>query len=315
MVPWNECSLFVFCINKLRLLNSCNSPRPFRGKFLKFYSVMSQLLVAGHKICPRSSRASIFRKKFVGAELEVIPEESEIRAEDTVNSVISRASYFREVPINPLPLLEKTHSFNVLIIGHSYVRDLIKSSNGVFLHNREFNFSFLRNQRILNYSVPGSTFYSWNKKQILETVKRCLFSYRVDCIVVCLGGNDFNPKFFAAEGNPIQPVIDEIKKFFINLKSKFPSSKIIFVEVEPRCYTDKFKHSGAPTISDFRKFSKYINKYMHRRHWADRLAILGNKTRGITGSECFKRDGVHLNELGLARLWFSISSALKLALL
>ena len=209
------------------------------------------------------------------------------------------------------PLAQPSHS--VLVLGHSYVRDL-KNSYSLVKENPHFDFSFLLQQFICFDPKPGSTFELWNKQDWLTKGKSCL-TRDPHAIIVILGGNDFNPSLFATEGNPITPVLTSIQIFFSNLKQLYPQSKIIFAKVENRFYNNSNKHPHSPPVELHTRYSKYLNLYIYRHKICNTFVHTNDKKFGIGDAKFFSKDGVHLNKMGLVRYWFLISSSLKVSLL
>ena len=218
-------------------------------------------------------------------------------------------TYSSVLPKRPLSL----PSHSVLVLGHSYVRDLRRSFSLVS-ESSNFDFSFLLQQFIYFHAKPGSTFEQWNRNCWLETGKSCL-TRDPQAIVVILGGNDFKPSHFASKGNPISPVLSSVQIFFANLKKQYPNSKLIFAKIEHRFYSNSGRHPDSPPLELFTRYSKYLNLYVYRHKLCYTFVHTNDKKFGITQEQFFKKDGVHLNRTGLERYWFLISSALKVSLL
>ena len=209
------------------------------------------------------------------------------------------------------PLSLPSHS--VLLLGHSYVRDL-RNSFCLVKKSSQFDFSFLLQQFIFFQSKPGSTFDNWNKNNWLHQAKSSL-TRDPHAIIIVLGGNDFKPSLFAKEGNPISPVLTSAQLFFTNLKQLYPNSKIIFAKVENRFYSNCNKHPNSPTVELHTRYSKYLNLFIYRHKLCNTFVHTNDRKFGIGEEKFFRRDGVHLNKVGLERYWFLISSSLKVSLL
>ena len=204
-------------------------------------------------------------------------------------------------------------SHSVLILGHSYVRDLRRSFSLVS-ESSHFDFSFLLQQFIYFHAKPGSTFEQWNKHNWLPSGKSCL-TRDPHAIIIILGGNDFKPSQFAKEGNPISPVLSAVQLFFTNLRKLYPNSKIIFAKVEQRFYSNTNKHFDSPSVELHTRYSKYLNLYIYRHKFCNTFVHTNDRKFGIGQEQFFGKDGVHLNKTGLERYWFMINSSLKVSLL
>ena len=180
------------------------------------------------------------------------------------------------------PLSQPSHS--VLVLGHSYVRDL-RNSFSLVNKSSLFDFSFLLQQFIHFHSKPGSTFELWNKNNWLAQGKSSL-TREPQAIIIVLGGNDFKPSLFATEGNPISPVLSSVQLFFANLKQLYPHSKLIFAKVENRFYSNNNKHPDSPTIELYTRYSKYLNLFIYRHKLCNTFVHTNDKKFGI-GEEKF----------------------------
>ena len=131
----------------------------------------------------------------------------------------------------------------LLILGHSYVRDL--SSLGIF------NFSHDQTNIEVKYSsFPGANYgyFLKNPSIISETV-----SYKPDIVIVILGGNSILRDLTKYE------LFHQCRSFYQILRKELPSSIIVPAQIETRFYKLGNKY-GALTGEKYRLRRNELNK-------------------------------------------------------
>ena len=217
------------------------------------------------------------------------------------------------VPLKDTPLTKIYKAHNLVLLGHSYVRDLRKSF-GKLTHSTKFDCSLVRQQYMYYYAKPGSTFSDWNLNNWLFDLKNDLPFDNPLAIIIVLGGNDFAPLQCNLQTNPLKPIFASLKEFLINLSGLFPNTKILMTQVEQRCFDDKNKHPRSPPLDVYLRLAKGFNRYIERYHLVHKIVRVNEKTTGIVSRDCFRKDGVHLTVEGLVRYWYRIDCTLRSSL-
>ena len=143
--------------------------------------------------------------------------------------------------------------FNVVVFGHSYVRDL--SRQGIT------EFSMADNSFRLDYvSLPGANFCSFDHTDHFEVVK----SKKPDFVVVILGGNDLRVK------TDLSKVYADCTRFYNTLRDFLPDSIIIASQIENRFYQDNNRF-GCPPGKQFDYLRRHFNRFLKNKKFKDCL--------------------------------------------
>ena len=181
----------------------------------------------------------------------------------------------------------------VLILGHSYVRDLERLGNReITVNNILVHLSYL--------SFPGFRFVDFLQSPKLLDKAISLFP---DIILVILGGNDIRTDV------DLSVVKDNCRDFFALLCSKFSGSFIIASQIEFR-HLKKVNRHSSPAEDLFRKLANSFNNWLNKQKFKDKILIV-NGVGKLSDASLFKADGVHLNIHGLEILFELIVSALS----
>ena len=171
--------------------------------------------------------------------------------------------------------------FNVVVFGHSYVRDL--SRQGIT------EFSMADNSFRLDYvSLPGANFCSFDHTDHFEVVK----SKKPDFVVVILGGNDLRVK------TDLSKVYADCTRFYNTLRDFLPDSIIIASQIENRFYQDNNRF-GCPPGKQFDYLRRHFNRFLKNKKFKDCLLQVQGPNR-LDKEENY-RDGVHLSSVGLRK--------------
>ena len=179
----------------------------------------------------------------------------------------------------------------LLILGHSYVRDLER--NFVWQPYREVivDESVVR-LRVHFQAYPGKDIPYFLEHP--ETFDR-IASVKPDIIVVILGGNSI------VSDLSNQQLRDNLFEFYDCLNSVLtPGCLRLAMQVEPRrpIAGNRFR---APEYREFNRRRNIVNAYMNRElkraHMLDRVVLLGGANY-LDDDEQFAADGVHLSEEG-----------------
>ena len=217
------------------------------------------------------------------------------------------------VPVDPqvFPLARPiSKAPNILLLGHSYVRDLQNVFSSL-VYVTKFDFLPLLNCHPEFRAYPGSTFLDWHVKGYLHQAVSSL-GYYPDIIVLILGGNDIRvDRVDFNEPNPLHHILKSLRLFFTLLNGFFPFAKIIFQEVEPRYYGDSGRHYKSLPLNQYSKLARVLTRYVRRVKIADGIVSVNSKYTGLLDPSLYKKDGVHLKKVGLLKLWDCISFSLK----
>lgn len=189
-----------------------------------------------------------------------------------------------------MPLLK------VGIFGHSYIRDLARYSEQFNLNNIEVGSDTLS---LRFFSHPGSTFKTFlDHPELLEDVLE--FNPRI--LVVYLGGNDLKTDV------ELKKVKDNCKNLFVYLRQALPCTYIIGSQIEPRYLSVENRH-GTPAAEKFSVLANYFNCWINRQAFKDRLLCIKGPNK-LSNPSLFRRDFIHLNNQGLAKLFDILKSIL-----
>lgn len=179
----------------------------------------------------------------------------------------------------------------VLILGHSYVRDLEDYDDLIRFHGVNISYR----------SFPGRDFRDFNRRpELIEAA----ITGRPDIVVVIFGGNSI------LDSIPKACLFDQCRKFYSFLRKLLneinPSCKIVAAQCELRFYKPDNRHC-APGPEEFRIKRNYLNSYIKRMYSKDNLLIIAGPGR-LDHQKYYRSDGIHLNDSGL-RLYASILSS------
>ena len=181
----------------------------------------------------------------------------------------------------------------VVLLGHSYVRDLGRLSESTLEVNSSVKLE-------ISYSAfPGAKF-----SHFLENLDRLqdLFHAQPEFVVVILGGNDFD------NNSPLSEICDRARAFYHILRSNLPRSKIFAAQVECRFYRPNNRFE-CPEAAQYKKITSYFNKFLKKLSYIDNLICVLGPNR-LSNKSLFKTDGVHLTLAGVQKLWDIIRSFL-----
>ena len=172
----------------------------------------------------------------------------------------------------------KPDTTNVLIIGHSYVRDVKRSAIFPADYNAEYLFK------------PGATFETFlNSYHNVED----FIDFEPAFVVVVLGGNDLSCY-------SVSKVKSNSIKFFTFLKNTFSSARLLVTQIEPQFY---HLNNRFTSPENYRNKSNIINRFWARQthnHTFNLITVQG--PLALTQRDLYRSDGVHLNEHGLTLL-------------
>lgn len=180
----------------------------------------------------------------------------------------------------------------IVIIGHSYVRDLERL--------RVFQICDKNLTLNLNYFyIAGATFQTFlDNFEILNKV----FDRKPDIVVVYLGGNDIKINVH------IQKVYEDSSRFYSLLRSNLPNSFIIASQIEPR-YLTAVNYHFTPPADQFSRLANYYNKWLLKQKFKDRLLVIKGSHK-LSETSLYKQDKVHLTNLGIKKLFNIIKDVL-----
>lgn len=177
----------------------------------------------------------------------------------------------------------------VLVIGHSYVRDLSEFYRGSFVvEGTSFELKYLYK--------PGASYESLidNTELFQDAI-----AYVPDYTVVILAGNSLKLDV----GN--STIFHQCKSFYMKLRTELPSTKIIAAQVELRFYEDSNKWN-APGIEEYKRRRSYLNKFLSKLKVRDGMLLVAGPHR--LDNECYYRDAVHLNSVGIRKYFNFLKS-------
>ena len=175
----------------------------------------------------------------------------------------------------------------ILIIGHSYVRDL-KIRSGGFINNARCKFLYL----------PGSCFRHYDEHFFTRISRRGSYKY----VFVVLGGNSL------VRDLDFRMMREEITTFYELLNLSFSNSKIVPIEVEMRFYKEDNKWDALPE-DKFKIVRNALNRFIRTAKFGHHYLQIGGPSR-MDNADFYKSDGVHLNNLGLDKYISLISNFL-----
>ena len=187
----------------------------------------------------------------------------------------------------------------VLLIGHSFVRDL--KSHIDKHHQRIVNVPNGKNFQLFFSFVPGATFETYlSQPELLDYA----LQLNPEVIVIILGGNDIKRDV------DLSVVKDHCYKFFHWLKLKLPSAYLIGTQIESRFIElgDRYERFGTPHTEEFKKLSVFFNSWLNKQKFKNKLVCIRGPNK--LDNKCYYRDSVHLNDLGLTKYFELLKNCL-----
>lgn len=174
----------------------------------------------------------------------------------------------------------------LLILGHSYVRDLKTLNIERYMVDQ-------KSVEIEYSTIPGASYdtYLDNPDLLKNNLKN-----KPDVIVVILGGNSINRDITNYE------TFKKCRAFYTLLRAEAAHATIISAQVELRFYSTPNRF-GCPPPEEFRKKRNELNKFLNRLKLKDFMLIIAGP--GRLDNEQYYKDEVHLNKTGL-RVYASI---------
>ena len=177
----------------------------------------------------------------------------------------------------------------VIIVGHSYVRDLYNQYiysclNNLVINSERVEFKFVY--------YPGGKFSTFiNNKELFNSI----IDSSPDIIIVLLGGNDI------ATDVDLSIIKSDCTKFYSLLRDNFASTYIICAQIESRFLLreNRFK---TPAVDKFYFLSNNFNNWLRNKSFKDRLLCIRGPGR-LCNPNLYKADKIHLNHLGLNKLF------------
>ena len=174
---------------------------------------------------------------------------------------------------------------NVLVIGHSWVRDLSRlwRDNSPSFQVCQENHTL----KIKTYAKPGVTYLDFISD--FEGLKP-LLQKNPEVIVLLLGSNDIKVHV------PLQSVKNHAIELYRKIKEVAPNSKLYTIEIEER-YLDHTNRHGTPDEDEYRKLSRHLNRHLRKAPYKDGVLMIRGSI--LSDEKLYKRDKIHLNFMGL----------------
>ena len=194
---------------------------------------------------------------------------------------------------------------NVVLFGHSYVRDLRRCRpwDGILS---------LRNGENVSLHYEFRPFPTRDFAYFLENPREVerIATLHPHVVVTVLGGNSIVGDISNSQ------IKHQAHEFFSLLRETVgPACVILAVQVEPR-FVEAGNRFGAPAADEFNRRRQLINNYMNKtlkqKGFIDRMIILGS-TNFMNNPANFS-DGVHLTGDALLRYKDSIVNGIRYAL-
>ena len=197
---------------------------------------------------------------------------------------------------DPRPMIQShsTRHYEVVVFGHSYVRDLATlDRTQLDIEGNVFHLSYI--------TVPGGTFSTFiNNRRYLEQLK----AKSPDFVIVVLGGNDLKYDVDLSEN------YEKCFTFYNLLRQTVrPDTLVVASQIENRFYKPNNRF-GWPPGRAFDLKRRRFNEFLKNKPFQDSLL----KVEGpdlLDKKENYRRDGVHLNGLGLNRFFGAIEDKLN----
>ena len=154
----------------------------------------------------------------------------------------------------------------VLLLGHSYVRDLKNycERNGCY-YLKENGVEV----ELLFDSIPGATYDTF----LQLPLKFKEISYiKPDVVLTVLGGNDIKVNCDLAV------VKNQCRSYFEQLRQSLPDEFLVTLEVESRYLRETNKH-GTPEVKRYRIISNYFNSWLKKQRFKDWVVCIRGSGR------------------------------------
>ena len=170
------------------------------------------------------------------------------------------------------------YSMKLMILGHSYVRDLSK------LYILSFDLEQNVQIKYWYWSIASYEKFLENPSLLSDAI-----SYNPDFVLVILGGNSITKDVGSHE------LFIRCRKFYQLLRDSLKYSIIISAQVELRRYTGNDHET--PQYRIFIQKRNGINQFLKRLKSKDHMLIIAGPGR-LDSTKYYKADGVHLSKLG-----------------
>lgn len=140
---------------------------------------------------------------------------------------------------------------------------------------------------VINRGFGGATMI-----ELSYYAERIIYKYNPKAIVVYCGENDLAVKF-----SRVEDVLNEFMALNEKRRAFLPETKVFFVSIKPspsrKYYLEKFNLAN-------QMMKSYIDKFPDELHYIDITGCMYDKYGSIDES-IFKRDKLHMNEIGYRR--------------
>ena len=181
----------------------------------------------------------------------------------------------------------------LLIIGHSYVRDLYKLGlDDITIGKAKVEIKYL-------YKAGGNYSSILDKTCILDQAEE----FEPDFVLVILAGNSIT----CNKSN--RNIYENIREFYATLTARIPNAIVISALVELRFYSENNKW-GCPTLQEYRKRRHSVNRFLNRLKFNKFILNVCGPGR-LDNRKYYRKDGVHLNYSGLVLYFDLIKSTIR----
>ena len=195
----------------------------------------------------------------------------------------------------------------LLLLGHSYVRDLKQFSDWHRDLRLELDNGLVVPLDVGFQAYPGKDYCHFlNNLELFELVREV----KPEIIVVILGGNSIVNSVTNCQIN------EKAKEFYVHLNNVLPSGCLrLATQIEPR-FPIEGNRFGAPTAVEYGRrrdvINNYINKKIKKSGAVDGVITLGGES--YLNNETSFSDGVHLKPAGLKKYRDAVLGGIKFAL-
>ena len=204
-------------------------------------------------------------------------------------------------------LSRKLVEMRLLMLGHSYVRDLKRFSDWHRDLHLELDNGFNIPIDVRFQAYPGKDYSHFlNNLELFELVREV----KPEVVVIILGGNSIVNNVTNCEINT------KAKEFYVHLNNVLPSGCLrLATQIEPR-FPFEGNRFGAPTAIEYGRrrnvINNYINKQIKKSGAVDGVIMLGGES--YLNNEASFSDGVHLKPVGLEKYKDAVLGGIKFAL-
>ena len=180
----------------------------------------------------------------------------------------------------------------LLIIGHSYVRDLSQLRNTPFVAcGQTINVEVI-------WKNGGTYDLFLGDSDVFERVS----NLSADLILVILAGNSIKRSVANKD------IFESASKFYTRLRTAAPQAKLVAAQVEPRYYQEGNKWD-CPVGREFHVRRVQVNNFLKAFKGKDHIFQVSGPGR-LDNSSLFK-DSVHLSRRGLLRYFSMIEKLVR----